>query len=108
MSAPVTVSVGHEVICTYQVVDQNGNPMVTQPPLDKPATWTDTPQPSGSTSNAVSADGTTDVVTALAAGQDTAGVSVMIGGKTFSDSCLVSVTPAPQVATDVQIITQVQ
>jgi hypothetical protein len=108
MGVPATVSVGHEVICTIAYYDQNGNPMLTAVTPDKAPVWTDTPSVAGVDSNAVSADGLTDVVNALAAGTDTVGVSVVVGGKTYTDSALLTVTPAPQALTSVAIQTQVQ
>lgn len=103
MASPVTVVVGHQVACTYTILDQNGAPMLVQPSLDSPAVWTDTPAPAGADTNAVSADGTTDVVTAVAAGADTVGLSVTIGGNTFTDSLLITIAAAPQVASGVVI-----
>jgi hypothetical protein len=107
MGQPATVNVGHQVVATYQVLDQNGQPLLTQPTLDAPAAWTDTPSVTGVDTNVVSADGTQDVVTAKAAGTDTIGVSVTVGGKTFTDSTLLTVTPAPQVASGVVVLTKV-
>lgn len=103
MATPVTVNVGHTVTCTYIFLDQNGQPMLTPVTPDSPATWTDTPSAAGVDTNSVSADGTTDVVTAAAAGSDTVGLSVTVGGKTFTDSLLITITPAPQVVSGVQI-----
>ena len=108
MGQPATVVAGHEVIATYVVTDQNGQPMVTQPPLDAPASWTDTLSVPGVDTNAVSADGTQDVIQAVAPGTDTVGVSVTIGGKTFTDSALLTVSPAPQVASGVQVVLTAQ
>ena len=112
MGQPVSVNVGHKVTCTYTFVDQNGNPMLVQPTPAAPATWTDTPSAAGVDSNSVSADGTTDVVSALAAGTDTVGLSVTIQTpagtpQTFTDSALITVTPAPQVVSGVVIETAV-
>ena len=112
MASPVTVSVGHKVICTYQINDQNGNPMNPQPPLVQPASWTDAPSPAGVDISTVSADGSTDLVAALAVGQDTVGLSVMVsvGGanQTFTDSLMVTVSHAAQVPTSVVIVATVQ
>jgi len=103
MGTPVTANVGHTVACTYVFLDQNGQPMLTQPTPDAPAMWTDAPVPTGASTNNVSSDGTTDVVTLAAAGQDTVGLSVAVGGKTFTDSLLITITPAPQVVSSVVI-----
>jgi hypothetical protein len=108
MGTPATVSVGHEVICTITYLDQNGNPMLVTPKPDSAPVWTDTPSAVGVDTNSVSADGLTDIVSALAAGSDTVGVSVIVGGKTFTDSALLTITPAPQVLTSVSIATAVQ
>jgi hypothetical protein len=108
MGQPATVNVGHEVICTIMYLDQNGNPILTTITPDKAPVWTDTPSASGVDTNTVSADGSTDVVNALAAGSDTVGLSVVVGGKTFTDSALLTITPAPQVLTSVSIQTAVQ
>ena len=108
MGTPATLNVGHTATCTYQVLDQNGNPMLSQVTLDSPAQWTDTPSPAGADTNVVSADGTTDVVTAVAAGSDTVGLTVTIGGKTFTDSVLLTISPAPQQASGVEIVTDVE
>ena len=107
MGTPATVNVGHTVTCTYIITDQNGNPMLVQPPLDSPAVWTDAPSPSGADTSAASADGTTNVVTAAAAGSDTVGVTVIVGGSTFTDSVLLTIVAAPQVASGVVIDTVV-
>lgn len=104
MGTPATVNVGHQVVASYVILDQNGQPMLTQPTPDSPATWTDTLSVPGVDTNAVSADGTQDVITAAAPGTDTVGVSVTVGGKTFTDSALLTVTPAPQVASGVSVV----
>jgi hypothetical protein len=108
MGQPATVNVGHQATCTYVLLDQNNNPMLNPVALDKPAAWTDSPSGTGVDSNVVSADGTVDVVNALAAGSDTIGVSVTVGGKTFTDSVLLTISPAPQVASGVLIQTAVE
>jgi len=108
MGQPATVSVGHMVTCTLEYLDQNGNPMLTPVTPDSPPVWTDAPSAPGVDTNSVSADGLTDVVSALAVGSDTVGVTVIVGGKTFTDSTLITITAAPQVLTSVQIQTAVQ
>lgn len=112
MASPVTVNVGHKVACSYMITDQNGNDLLVQPPLVQPATWTDAPSPAGVDTSAVSADGTTDLVTAVAAGQDTVGLSVVVnvGGanQTFTDSAMITIAAAPQVPSGVRIVAVVQ
>lgn len=98
------LSVGHTDTLTYVIVDQNGNPMIPQPALDSPAVWTDAPSASGVDTFAAAADGTSAVVTALAAGSDTVSLSVVVGGKTFTASDLITISAAPQVASGVQIV----
>src|SRR3974390_2575319 len=104
---PATVNVGHQVTCTIQYLDQNGQPMLTTVTPDSPPTWQDSPSPPGAATDVVAADGSTDVVTAVAAGSDTVGVSVTVGGKVFTDSVLITISPAPQVLSSVVILTTV-
>ena len=66
-----TVTVGHLINFSYAITDQNGNDMLTQPPLDSAAVWGDAPTDPPVDSFVVSADGTTAVLTATAAGNDT-------------------------------------
>jgi hypothetical protein len=99
MSTPVTVSVGHNVQCSLVFLDQNSNPMLVQPTPDSPPTWsnstpaTETLSPGGLTASAL----------ALAAGGDTISVSVSVGGVTFGATLGVTVTPAPQILTSVDV-----
>ena len=101
----VQVTVGHTVTNTIVYLDQNGNPMVTTPTPDSPPVWTD----SGSTATppidslSVSTDGSTATVTAQAAGTDELGVTVVVGGKTFTASVEIDISAAPQVLTSVAI-----
>lgn len=98
------LTVGHVDTLTYVIVDANGNPMIPQPALDSPAVWTDAPSAAGVETFAAAADGTSAVVTATAAGSDTVGLTVIVGGKTFTASDLITVSAAPQVASGVQIV----
>jgi len=103
---PVTVSVGHEVICALEFDDQNGNPMLTPPTPDSPPTWSDSATPASAftfTSSGVTA---TDV--ANAAGSDTISVSVSVGGVAFNATLGVTCAAAPQVLSAVRIVPTVQ
>lgn len=83
-------------------LDQNGQPMATTPKPDSPPAWSNTTP--ASETLAASADGLTCTDTAVAAGTDTVNLSVVVGGKTFSASLNVTVSPAPQVLTSVEIV----
>ena len=108
MGTPATVNVGHQVVGTYVVIDQNGQPMLTQPTPVSPAAWTDTLSAPGVDTNVVSADGTQDVITTVAPGTDTVACSAtfLVNGQnvTFTDSALLTVTPVPQVASGIQVV----
>ena len=101
----VTVSIGHTVTCGLLYLDANGNPMIPQPTPDAAPTWAQT-TPATDTM-AVSADGSTDVLTAVAAGGDVVSVDVKVGGVDFTASVPITVSPAPQVLTSVEITTSV-
>lgn len=107
--AQVPVTVGHTVTNVIQYFDQNGNPMIVTPTPDTPNVWTD----SGSAesppidTSAVSTDGNTQTVTATAAGTDQVGVTVVVGGKTFTASVEIDISPAPQVLTSIGIASTV-
>ena len=102
-----TVTVGHLINFSYAITDQSGNDMLTQPPLDSPAVWTDAPATPPVDTFVASADGTTALLTATAAGSDTVGLTVIVGGATFTASDLVTITAAPQVASGVRIVSKV-
>lgn len=101
----VAANVGQTVTNTIVYLDQNGQPMATAPTPDSPPLWTD----SGSTASppldtlTVSPDGSTATVVALAAGTDNLAVSVTVGGKSFSASVEIDISPAPQVLTSIGI-----
>ena len=107
--AKVPVTVGHTVTNVLQYFDANGNPMLITPTPDSPNVWTDsgsaaTPPIDTST---VSTDGNTQTVVASAAGTDLVGVTVVVGGKTFTGSVEVDISPAPQVLTSIAILSTV-
>lgn len=96
------VSVGHTIIDTIVFLDQHGNPMLVAPTPDSAPVWTNLAAPAIDTMS-VSADGSTDTITAVAAGVDTVTVTVIVGGTTFSATQQITVNPEPQVLTSVAI-----
>ena len=102
---PVTVNVGHTVTCSIVYLDQNGNPLLVTPTPDAAPTWAQTTP--ATESMAVTADGSTDVLTALAAGADTVSVDLKVGGVDFSASVNVNVAAAPQILTSIAVATTV-
>lgn len=97
----ITTTLGHSIVCTIVVLDQNGNPMLVQPAPDAVPVWTNT-TPATETL-LTSPDGLTTVANGVAVGTDSIGVSVVIGGATFTASLEVEVDAAPQVVTSVAI-----
>jgi hypothetical protein len=100
---PVTVSIGHTVNCVIIFLDQNGNPMQTTPTPDSPPSWSDAPSPSGATTFTVGPGGLTASDLAVASGSDTISLSLSVGGTAYSATLGVTVSPAAQVLTSVQI-----
>jgi hypothetical protein len=98
---PVTVAIGHVVNLSIIYLDQLGNPMLVTPTPDSPPVWTDAPVPAGCCTFV--ATGSTAVDTAVAAGADTVGVTVTVGGVAFTASLGVVVSPAAQVLTSIEI-----
>lgn len=97
-----TLNVGHTDTMVLQQVDTNGNPMLTPVPYDSPPAWSQvTP---ATDSMAPSADGTQNVVTAVAAGTDTITATAVVGGKSYTASVALTVTPAPQVLGGIKIL----
>ncbi len=96
------VSIGHTVVDTIVYLDQNGNPMLVTPVPDSPPTWTNIAAATVDTM-VVSADGSTDTISALASGVDTITVNVVVGGKTFTAVQQLSIAAAPQVLSSVAI-----
>ena len=103
MASPVTVVVGHMSLALTQSWIKTARPMLVQPPLDSPAVWTDTPRRQALTPTPCRRTAPRTSVTAVAAGADTVGLSVTIGGNTFTDSLLITIAAAPQVASGVVI-----
>ncbi len=100
------VTLGHKIACSLVYLDTSGNPMLTQPAPDAAPVWSNT---TAATETIVaSADGTTCVATTVAAGTDSIGVALNVGGQAFTASLAVTVDPLPQTLGSVQIATQVQ
>ena len=100
------LTMGHKLGLSIQVLDQNGNPMLTPVTYDAPPAWTNT-TPATETI-AASADGQTALGTPVAPGTDTVSVSFSIGGKSFSATLAVEVDAAAQVPTSAVIVAAVQ
>lgn len=97
------VTVGHTVTDTIVYLDQSGNPMLVTPTPDSPPVWTNAPGTPPVDSMTVSADGSTATISALAAGADTIGVTVIVAGVTFKATQNLNIAAAPQVLTSVAI-----
>jgi len=102
-----TINVGHQDTMTIQYLDQNGNPLLTTPTPDSAPTWTNAPTPSGDDTLSVAQGGNSAVLAAVAAGTDLVTLTVVVGGKTFSATDAITITPAPQVLTSVAIVDSV-
>jgi hypothetical protein len=98
-----TVNVGHSIAMTILYLDTNGNPMLTTPVPDSPATWTNSPSDPSVDTFSVAADGNSAQLNALAPGTDTVNLSVTVGGTAYTASLAVEVDAAPQVLGSVQI-----
>jgi hypothetical protein len=99
----ITVNVGHEVLCTIEQLDQNGNPMLTAVVADSPPSWSDTPATPPVDTFTPAADGSSATLVATAVGTDTVNVSASFGGKTYTASLAVTIAAAPQVLTSIAI-----
>ena len=102
MSA-LTVNPGHTVELILVFLDANGNPMLTTPTPDAPPAWTDAPSGSGVDTLTVAPDSLSAAMAALAPGTDTVSVALSVGGVQFSASIGITVSPAPQVLTSIEI-----
>lgn len=100
------LTVGHQDTMTILYLDAAGNPMLSAVVPDSPPAWTNTPSPADTLT--VSADGSTAVLAALAAGADTVNMSVIVAGKTFTATEQITISAAPQVLTSVEIQNTVQ
>ena len=96
----LTLNVGQQVQLSLSYLDQNGQPMTVMP--DSPPSWSaGNPATDALT---VVADGSSAIDVALAAGTDTVGVTVVVGGRSFAASLALTVAPPPQVLTSVEIV----
>jgi hypothetical protein len=98
------LTVGHTDTMSILYVDTAGNPMLTPVTPDSPPTWVDTPATPPVDTFTVSADGTTAVLAATAAGTDTVNLTVVVGGKTYTVSAQFAISAPPQVLGGVQIV----
>lgn len=97
----ITLSLGHILTDTITFNDQNGNSMLVTPTPDSAPVWTSS---TAATETLVaSADGLSAVGTPLAVGTDVVGLTLAVGGVTYTASQNVTVTAAPQVLTSVSI-----
>jgi hypothetical protein len=103
--ASTILSIGHTLDLSFEILDQNGNVMLTPPAPDSAPAWSNT-TPASETIVAASS-GLTAVGTPVAPGNDIVSVNFTIGGKAFSASLAVEIDPAPQVATSAVIIATV-
>jgi hypothetical protein len=97
------VVVGHQIINTIVYLDQNGAPMLVNPVPDVAPVWGNLAAPTIDTMS-ISADGSTDTVSAVGAGVDTLSVSVVVGGNVFTAVEQISISAAPQVLSSVAIM----
>lgn len=95
------ITLGHGIDMAIAFLDQNGNPMLVTPVPDAAPVWTQT-TPATETLT-VDAGGLTAHTKSVAIGQDSIGLSVVVGGATFSATLSVNVAAAPQVLTSVAI-----
>ncbi len=100
------LTMGHKLGLAIQVLDQNGNPMLTPVVYDAAPLW-------GNTTPAtevldVATDGQTATGTPVAPGLDTVNLSFAIGGKVFNATLAVEVDAAPQVPTSAVIVATVE
>lgn len=95
------LTLGHFVEANVVFLDASGNPMLTAPKVDSPPVWTNT-TPATETL-VVAPDGLTAEGTTLAVGTDSIGVTVVVGGASFTASVAVTVDALPQVLTSVAI-----
>lgn len=101
----VTLSVGHKLNISIVFLDQNGNPMKSDPTLDAVPQWSNT-TPATETL-AVDASGLTATATSVVAGTDTVNVSLTVAGNVFQTALDVTVEEAPQVLTSIALNAEV-
>lgn len=101
----VTLSVGHKLNISIVFLDQNGNPMKSDPTLDAVPQWSNT-TPATETL-AVDASSLTATATSVVAGTDTVNVSLTVAGNVFQTALDVTVEEAPQVLTSIALNAEV-
>jgi hypothetical protein len=99
-----TVNVGHKASAVLLFLDQHGNPMLGETVPDFSPTWSNSPGSPPVDVLKTSADGLSAEIDAIAEGQDVLGVTVVVGGKSFSASVGITVSPEPQVLSGVAIV----
>jgi hypothetical protein len=93
-----TLHVGQTLPMSIEYLDQNGNPMLSAPPLlDAPPVWANN-TPATETLTA-SADGHTASALAMAAGTDTVRLTLLVGGVQFSATLDVTVAAVVPIQT---------
>jgi hypothetical protein len=100
---PIAVNVGHVVNMALVALDQNGNPMLTQPTPDSTPTWTDAPAPAGAATLVVAANGLTAVDTAVEVGTDTVNATAIVSGVTYTATLPITISAVPQTLTSYEI-----
>lgn len=96
------ITLGHGINLAIAYFDAAGNPMLTTPTPDSPPAWTQTTPATERLT--VDPTGLTAATASLAVGGDSIGLSVVVGGATFTASLAVNVNAAPQVLTSVAIV----
>jgi hypothetical protein len=100
------LTIGHKLGLALQVLDQNGNPMLTPVVFDAVPAWSNTTPATETLS--VAADGQSATGTPVAPGTDLVSVSFTIGGVGFSATLAVEIDAAPQVPTSAVIIPTIE
>jgi len=100
MAAPFNAVVGQVINLSIVAKDQSGN-IIPLPAVDSPPTWTSNHAVDAITA---AADGLTATDNCVAAGTDTVGLNVVVGGKSFAASMPLTVAVPPPVLTSVDIV----
>lgn len=101
MAANFPAVVGQPVKLSIVAKDQDGI-TIPLPTTDSPPVWSNTAPTVDAI--AAAADGLTAVDTCLSVGTDTVGLTVIVGGKTFTASMPLTVSKPPSVLTSVDIL----
>jgi len=97
-----TMNVGQALPIAIQYLDQNGNVMSPPPTPDAAPTWSNSDNTIGTL--VVGANGQTAVETGVAAGTTNVGVSLAVGGKSFSATLAVTVAVPAPVLTSIALV----